>query len=567
MGLNLTNVKVNKAVRKMSQHRDVKNDRKPDIIFVEVDNLDNKRAILKAKATLRSSNKYRDVYVENSIPREKRMLDFNNRTILRAMGKDKEYRTVGGKITRLQNQTPSKYRDDTIGTQQNDNFKGNGGSFNGNTNKRGMNNGHGRGHVRGREFSARSVNAHNFFDVLMEQIYSIPKGNSFYLCGDFNSRLGSYTDFIQGIDQLSERNITDFTTNSYGEIFSEFLSTVNCCVLNGRYPIHDDYTYVSTKGLSVVDYCVVPYESLCHYKNFKVIRASVLCNKSAQPGSFRANHIPDHSVLCWEFETNFDNINEICSIDLSHSAQNSLKQQNNTYVSYDVKNIPSDWMTNNDILDKINMCIDNIQCSKGRQFEVDKLYNNFVEILHSEMNDKLETKVKVLNSTNNRKRRIKKPWWNDKLTNKWNIVCTAERDYVTCKQGSLKQQLRKDFVDKRKDFDKLTQKYKRQYWYRCQEELVNFSDNDTNQFWRRIGQIGIGNERQMRIPNEVTLDDGTISNNLETVLSKWKNSFHSLLNPNVNADYNKVDNCILKENIICIDLDKEITIDEIFEDR
>ncbi|CAG2200582.1 unnamed protein product [Mytilus edulis] len=191
--------------------------------------------------------------------------------------------------------------------------------------------------------------------------------------------------------------------------------------------------------------------------------------------------------------------------------------------------------------------------------------NKWTEDLHRVSARRMdgETKVKVLNSTNNRKRRIKKPWWNDKLTNKWNIVCTAERDYVTCKQGSLKQQLRKDFVDKRKDFDKLTQKYKRQYWYRCQEELVNFSDNDTNQFWRRIGQIGIGNERQMRIPNEVTLDDGTISNNLETVLSKWKNSFHSLLNPNVNADYNKVDNCILKENIICIDLDKEITIDEI----
>ncbi|CAC5378581.1 unnamed protein product [Mytilus coruscus] len=116
---------------------------------------------------------------------------------------------------------------------------------------------------------------------------------------------------------------------------------------------------------------------------------------------------------------------------------------------------------------------------------------------------------------------------------------------------------------KRKDFDKLTQKYKRQYWYRCQEELVNFSDNDPNQFWRRIGQIGIGNERQIRIPNEVTLDDGTITNNLETILSKWKSSFHSLLNPNVNAEYNKVENCNIKENIICIDLDKEITIDEV----
>ncbi|CAC5400853.1 unnamed protein product [Mytilus coruscus] len=240
-----------------------------------------------------------------------------------------------------------------------------------------------------------------------------------------------------------------------------------------------------------------------------------------------------------------------------------MNQQKNTYVSYDVKNIPNDWMTNNNILNKINMCINNIQCSKGRQFEVDKLYDNFVEILHSEMNDKLESKVKVLNSTNNRKRRIKKPWWNDELTNKWNNVCTAERDCVTCKQGSLKQQLRKHFVDKREDFDKLTQKYKRQYWYRCQEELVNFSDNDPNQFWRRIGKIGIGNERQMRILNEVTLDDGTITNNLETILSKWKSSFHSLLIPNINAEYNKVENCNIKENIICIDLDKEITIDEV----
>jgi len=31
------------------------------------------------------------------------------------------------------------------------------------------------------EFSARSVNAHNFFDVLMEQIYTILNGNLFYL--------------------------------------------------------------------------------------------------------------------------------------------------------------------------------------------------------------------------------------------------------------------------------------------------------------------------------------------------------------------------------------------------
>lgn len=41
--------------------------RKPNTLFVEVDTLDNKKVILKAKSVLRNSNKYRDVYIENNI--------------------------------------------------------------------------------------------------------------------------------------------------------------------------------------------------------------------------------------------------------------------------------------------------------------------------------------------------------------------------------------------------------------------------------------------------------------------------------------------------------------------
>ncbi|CAC5388251.1 unnamed protein product [Mytilus coruscus] len=1045
-GLKLTNVNINKAVRQVSLHRDMENTRKPNIIFVEIDNLDNKRAILKAKAVLRNTNKYRDVYIENNIPREKRMLDFNNRTILRAMGKDKEYRTVGGKITRLQNQTPSKYRDDSIRTQHNDNYKGNSGSFHGNTNKRGMNNGYGRGHIRGREcineldlhiigiaethlindndicmnnyiwlgnnrkqihvrakigsggvgilikkeilkvlkvtiendsedgilwvkftdmknssnmfyvcviylppeFSARSVNAHNFFDVLMEQIYSIPKGNSFYLCGDFNSRLGNYTDFIQGIDQLSERNITDFTANGYGEIFSEFLSTVNCCVLNGRYPIHDDFTYVSTKGSSVVDYCVVPYESLCHYKsgtrNTKdkdqssqthniviknlavdprenscdtgaVLKAKVetlikdglkltnvninkavrqvslhrdmentrkpniifveidnLDNKRAilkakavlrntnkyrdvyienniprekrmldfnnrtilramgkdkeyrtvggkitrlqnqtpskyRDDSIRTQHNDNYKGNSGSFhgntnkrgmnngygrghirgrecineldlhiigiaETHLINDNDICMNNYIWLGNNRkqihvrakigsggvgilIKKEILKVLKVTIENDSEDgilWVKFTDMKNSSNMfyvCVIYLppefsarsvnahnffdvlmeqiySIPKGNSFylcgdfnsrlvrdevrsEIDSLKDNFkkldksyAEIISNDRNTKdkdqssqthniviknlavdprenscdtgavLKAKVETLikdglkltnvninkavrqvslhrDMENTRKpniifveidnldnkRAILKAKAVLRNTNKYRDVYIEnniprekrmldfnnrtilramgkdkeyrtvggkitrlqnqtpskyrddsirtqhndnykgnsgsfhgntnkrERDYVTCKQGSLKQQLRKHFVDKRKDFDKLTQKYKRQYWYRCQEELVNFSDNDPNQFWRRIGKNWYWQRETDAYSNEVTLDDGTITNNLETILSKWKSSFHSLLNPNVNAEYDKVENCNIKENIICIDLDKEITIDEV----
>ena len=76
----------------------------------------------------------------------------------------------------------------------------------------------------------------------MEHIYTIPNGNLFYLCGDFNSRIGDMDDFITGVDVLTERDVIDYTVNSYGEIFCEFLLNANCCVLNGRNYYHNDFT-------------------------------------------------------------------------------------------------------------------------------------------------------------------------------------------------------------------------------------------------------------------------------------------------------------------------------------
>lgn len=119
-------------------------------------------------------------------------------------------------------------------------------------------------------------------------------------------------------------------------------------------------------------------------------------------------------------------------------------------------------------------------------------------------------------------------------------------------------------MNKRKDFDKLVQKCKRQYWYRSQEELIRLSDTDSKQFWRKIGKIGIGNERQLNIPNEVTLDDGSITDNSDIVLNKWKNCFQTLLNLNVDSNSDRIENYSIKENIVCNELDDEITINEVY---
>ncbi|CAC5412747.1 unnamed protein product [Mytilus coruscus] len=110
---------------------------------------------------------------------------------------------------------------------------------------------------------------------------------------------------FMGLDNLPEREVIDFKANSYGEIFCEFLSNVNCCVLNGCNHISNDYAYVSTQGSSVVDYCAALFENINSFKSFEVIRSIVLANKSSTTGSIEPNHIPDHSVLCWEWKVHY----------------------------------------------------------------------------------------------------------------------------------------------------------------------------------------------------------------------------------------------------------------------
>ena len=54
--------------------------------------------------------------------------------------------------------------------------------------------------------------------------------------------------------------------------------------------------------------------------------------------------------------------------------------------------------------------------------------------------------------------------------------------------------------------------------------------HNTQDFWKTIGKIGVGNERRKIIPFEVEVN-GRFTRDKETVLTKWKDSFSGLLNP------------------------------------
>jgi len=96
------------------------------------------------------------------------------------------------------------------------------------------------------ENSTRQVEKEYFFDSLLSQVYEYQNDGLFFICGDFNSRCGEEYDYIAGVDDVSVRSVLDFTCNSYCNTFIEFLTSINCCMLNGRVGNNNDFTCVSS---------------------------------------------------------------------------------------------------------------------------------------------------------------------------------------------------------------------------------------------------------------------------------------------------------------------------------
>ena len=84
-------------------------------------------------------------------------------------------------------------------------------------------------------------------------------------------------------------------------------------MLNGRLtPTQDDYTFVSTCGLSVVDYVLVPHHSVnnCHY--FRVdCMSDILTKLNLFDMLSESCKTPDHSMLSFAFTSgNFSQLNQ-----------------------------------------------------------------------------------------------------------------------------------------------------------------------------------------------------------------------------------------------------------------
>ena len=96
------------------------------------------------------------------------------------------------------------------------------------------------------------------------------------------------------------------------------------------------------------------------------------------------------------------------------------------------------------------------------------------------------------------------------------------KKHILRSNGQARKLNRGIFKEKRKIFDKTVQREKRKYWHERQSELERLTEEDSREFWKKIGVTGVGEEHKKIIPMEIYNDEGEIIRDKQKVLKKWQ---------------------------------------------
>ena len=108
--------------------------------------------------------------------------------------------------------------------------------------------------------AGRDVDTDERFLMLSEQIQSFGLEGRVIVCGDFNARCGGLEDLTEEM-VLVRGDGKSVIKNGQGELLIECMRCSGMCFVNG-WKGADEFTCISSKGCSVVDYCLVPAEDL-----------------------------------------------------------------------------------------------------------------------------------------------------------------------------------------------------------------------------------------------------------------------------------------------------------------
>ena len=297
------------------------------------------------------------------------------------------------------------------------------------------------------EGSSRRCDGEAFYSDLMLKFYEYQNEDDVIICGDFNSRCGDATDYIECVDSVRPREVVDCKINSYGQLLIDFLIDCNLCMINGRTG-ENDFTNINGNGSSVVDYIVVPHEQLEKYKDFKVHTMSSLINRFKMQVHYRSS---EHSILQISLQTE-------SITDLQFSTDSSRVK-----AQYNLSDIPASFLNCESSFQRLMETIQRIERSLCEEHDVQLAYSEFVELIKNEMDLKIPKRKQFKPNHSHKPHKSRaKPYWTSELQDLWDEVCKQECKWLDNKRGvnsrSLKEE--EEFRVARKWFDKLNRQCK-----------------------------------------------------------------------------------------------------------
>ena len=192
-----------------------------------------------------------------------------------------------------------------------------------------------------------------------------------------------------------------------------------------------------------------------------------------------------------------------------------------SYVRYDLSSVPDQFLNDPNSLECINEAINRLEQAETQQIDMDYSYEKLCEAVKSCMSESLASKtVHVSSGLSNKRRKVKKPWWTDKIDQLFVAFMDADKKWSKA-YGCQKSKLKAERCHRQKDFDQEKQQAKRAHWKAMQERLLNLQSDNPKEYWKYIGNIGVRRERKQQIPWQVVLEDGSVLNDKHKVLQKF----------------------------------------------
>ena len=222
----------------------------------------------------------------------------------------------------------------------------------------------------------------------------------------------------------------------------DFLVDCGLCMINSRIGVNE-FTHVSHRWKSVVDYVFIPHEQLLNIEQFQVRLMSDVINE-LNLHVHGNNKVPDNSLLMWSIA--FIKCNGEADADLGSGSNEQI-----TRSIHNNNNIPADFLTTPDSLNMVNETTQKTENNLNQERDINTAYETFTSLLQTEMENTLPKKC-----FRSHKKSMYQPYWSDDLQCAWDSVCQKEQLWLRW-HGSHgeKHKLRESFNRQRKIFDKV----------------------------------------------------------------------------------------------------------------